>query len=726
LLKNLSIKLKLIAAFSLIALLVLSLSTYNIFALSKSNDGFTQYKELAGHSLLADNIQSNMLMLRMNVKDYLTNPVQEKIDQFDASYKKTQVSISKANKSIKNAKRKKLVKILEKDLNIYKESFYKVVDLMNKRTNIFNDNLEVNGNKIQKHLNDALKDSEALSDLKPALGVSTTLKILLEARLYTSKFLQSSSNEDSVQIRKRLYSLQQKIENVEDELDDDDIIDKLEEAIAFAIKYAKGANDIVSIVESRNDVITNKLNILGPKIGKLTQDIKASIKKEQDKEGLSVQVLNADIHSKTLIVASIVLLLVLICAITIPALISRGLNALNSGIMNLLNSNDVTSRVEVLSKDEIGKIALNFNKYLNSIEESLQEDAKVIDDVKRVVSLVKKGQLNNEVRVKSKNENLNELSVLFNDMMDELSSNISSDINKITSALNKYSKLDFRHRISDASANVETGLNSLADTINKMLLENKTNGLTINQSSQGLLSNVEKLSVSSNESAASLEETAAALEEITSIIATNTQNVLKMSDFSNKLSYSLNDGKKLALETTSSMEDINEEVIAIKEAISVIDQIAFQTNILSLNAAVEAATAGEAGKGFAVVAQEVRNLASRSADAASEIKNLVESASIKANDGKTIANKMIKGYEDLNKNTAKTIELINEIKTASTEQQHGIEQINNAVTLLDNQSQQNANVATQTKDIAIKSQEVAKIIINSANEKEFIGKEDLA
>ena len=440
--------------------------------------------------------------------------------------------------------------------------------------------METKQKKIEKHLKDALNDASALSDLKPALGVANTIEILLEARLYTSKFLQSSSNEDSVQIRKRLYALQQKIENVEDELDDDDIIDKLEDAIAFAIKYAKGANDIVSIVESRNDVINNKLNVLGPKIGELTQDIKVSIKKEQDKAGLSVQALNADIHSKTLIVSAIVLLLVLICAITIPALISRGLNALNNGIMNLLNSNDVTSRVEVLSKDEISKIALNFNKYLDSIEESLKEDAKVIDDVKRVVSLVKIGQLNHEVKIKSKNENLNDLSLLFNDMMKELSSNISDDINKITTALNKYSKLDFRHRITNAKANVELGLNSLADTINKMLLENKTNGLTINQSSQGLLSNVEKLSVSSNESAASLEETSAALEEIPSIIVSNTQNVVKMSDFANKLSHSLSDGKKLALETTSSMEEINEEVIAIKDAISVIDKIAFQTNIL--------------------------------------------------------------------------------------------------------------------------------------------------
>jgi methyl-accepting chemotaxis protein len=99
--------------------------------------------------------------------------------------------------------------------------------------------------------------------------------------------------------------------------------------------------------------------------------------------------------------------------------------------------------------------------------------------------------------------------------------------------------------------------------------------------------------------------------------------------------------KTLANKTTQAMEEINVQVNSINDAISIIDQIAFQTNILSLNAAVEAATAGEAGKGFAVVAAEVRNLANRSAEAAKEIKTIVENATIKANNGKNIANTMI-------------------------------------------------------------------------------------
>ncbi|KHF07873.1 chemotaxis protein, partial [Vibrio parahaemolyticus] len=131
-------------------------------------------------------------------------------------------------------------------------------------------------------------------------------------------------------------------------------------------------------------------------------------------------------------------------------------------------------------------------------------------------------------------------------------------------------------------------------------------------------------------------------------------------------------GYNLADKTTFSMDEINEKVSAINEAISIIDQIAFQTNILSLNAAVEAATAGEAGKGFAVVAQEVRNLASRSAEAAKEIKAIVENATSKANQGKSIATNMIGGYKELNYSISQTINLINDIQNASKEQLSGI------------------------------------------------------
>ena len=198
-----------------------------------------------------------------------------------------------------------------------------------------------------------------------------------------------------------------------------------------------------------------------------------------------------------------------------------------------------------------------------------------------------------------------------------------------------------------------------------------------------------------------------------------------MANFSNNVTKSASQGEKLASQTTIAMDEINVQVNLINDAISIIDQIAFQTNILSLNAAVEAATAGEAGRGFAVVAQEVRNLASRSAEAAKEIKTIVENATSKANQGKDIANHMINGYKELNENIQQTINLIQDIEMSSKEQLSGIEQINDAVNQLDQQTQQHAAIASQTHDVAVITDEIAKLVVSNANDKEFAGKNEV-
>ncbi|MBI3873762.1 MAG: hypothetical protein HY307_01930 [Arcobacter sp.] len=145
----------------------------------------------------------------------------------------------------------------------------------------------------------------------------------------------------------------------------------------------------------------------------------------------------------------------------------------------------------------------------------------------------------------------------------------------------------------------------------------------------------------------------------------------------------------------------------------------------SLNAAVEAATAGEAGKGFAVVAQEVRNLATRSSEAANEIKKLVQNATQKANNGKQIADSMISGYVALNENIEQTINIIKDVEMASKEQLAGINQINDAVASLDQQTQRNAMIASQTHDVAVQTDTIAKLVVSDANKKEFTGKNNI-
>ena len=433
-----------------------------------------------------------------------------------------------------------------------------------------------------------------------------------------------------------------------------------------------------------------------------------------------------DVRNFSLIFALVVTGLIVAIVMYSMRTLSKNLIIISSGLLgffSFLNKETTTTKqIEINSNDEFGTMAKVINENIKRTQDLINEDSALIDDVKRVVDIVKSGHLDTKIEKSTKNIGLEELKNSFNETLEVTRENVCSDINKVIALLEDFSRLNFRARLENDNGKIANGINNLASIINDMLKENKSNGMTLEQSSKELLEDVDRLNLSSNEAAASLEETAAALEEITSNIRNNTENIAKMAQYSNEIIKASASGEALANETTNAMDEINSKVNMVNDAISVIDQIAFQTNILSLNAAVEAATAGEAGKGFAVVAQEVRNLATRSAEAAKEIKNIVEDATIKANEGKTIATNMIDGYKGLNESISKTINLISDIEMSSKEQLSGIEQINDAVNELDRQTQQNAMIATEANDIAMNLDEVAKLIVEDANKKEFNGK----
>ncbi|RYA23351.1 chemotaxis protein [Malaciobacter halophilus] len=415
----------------------------------------------------------------------------------------------------------------------------------------------------------------------------------------------------------------------------------------------------------------------------------------------------------------IILSILLFSLIKLLAPIKTLEEGLNFFFKYLKGEEEEIKELNIQTKDEFGNMASVIDKEMKHVATSFEEDKQLINEVKNVVNHINNGKLDVLVNKSTSNKSLNELKDILNEMIRTINENVNSDINPILNVLEEYSNLNFVNMIENPDGKVSRGLNNLCEIINGMLRENKLNGINLEKSSNTLLHNVDILNKASNDTAVSLEETAAAVEEITSTIINNTNRISDMSKHSQELTQSIQEGNELASSTAKSMEEINEQTNAIAEAITVIDQIAFQTNILSLNAAVEAATAGEAGKGFAVVAAEVRNLASRSAEAANQIKTIVENATLKANEGKVIAGDMIKGYNSLNENISKTTEAITDISDASREQKTSIEQINDVITRLDQQTQSNASVASQTHDIATNTSSVAKEILNTVNQKQF-------
>jgi methyl-accepting chemotaxis protein len=403
-----------------------------------------------------------------------------------------------------------------------------------------------------------------------------------------------------------------------------------------------------------------------------------------------------------------------------------------TGLLNFfdfLSGKSKTSELIVIeTHDELNQMATLINQQIKNSEFRIKEDQHFIQSTQEVMGRVGNGWLDQKINTQTSNPNLIQLQQTINHALEQLQERFEI-INKTLESYANYNYIASVHldgiEKNGVFDTLSSDLNKVRDAINAMLVENKSNGLALDESSDTLLKNVQQLNTNASKAAASLQQTSASIEEITQNISSSSESIQKMGKLAQSLSTSATHGQDLATQTNEAMDQIDQEVNAINEAITVIDQIAFQTNILSLNAAVEAATAGEAGKGFAVVAQEVRNLASRSAEAAKEIKTLVENATTKANSGKDIADRMIEGYTHLTEDLTNTVNLIRSVEQSSAEQRSSIEQINSSISLIDQQTQNNASIASETDSIAVQTDRIAKLVVSNANAKEFEGKESV-
>ena len=383
--------------------------------------------------------------------------------------------------------------------------------------------------------------------------------------------------------------------------------------------------------------------------------------------------------------------------------------------------------LKVHSMDEIGEMVLEVNKNIKETLEGFEQDKEAIKQSTIICEKASCGQLNVKIDVVAINPEINNLIHIVNNMIGSMRSNVS----RVLTVLEAFSNDNYVAKAKmrgDTTAELKElfdRVNMLGDTLIKLSSQNLKNGLALQQGSQTLASNVEKLNLSSKDQAVSLLHLSSLIDDISKSISHATSNAVNMSNLANNVTESSNIGLKLANDTTLSMDEINQKIILISEAISSIEQIAFQTNILSLNAAVEAATAGEAGQGFAVVAAEVRNLASRSTEVAKEIRTLVESATLTANNGKDIANNMIEGYNKLNEDISSTINIIDEVLSDNKEQESKITIINDSILHIDGQTQENVKSATETNIVAQQTNDIAGLIVEDASGKKFEGKDDI-
>jgi len=387
---------------------------------------------------------------------------------------------------------------------------------------------------------------------------------------------------------------------------------------------------------------------------------------------------------------------------------------------------DHTHKVELhssIGNDEFSKLISAINNQVLIAKEITSKDQIVLEDIDNIINRIHNGFFSYTVNSTAGSKEVEKLKNNIN-LMIEATKNKLETLKLILDAYGQY-KYDFKlpnnklKGMGGDMGTLSTSLLALGEDISMFMATFSNVTDKLNKNTVTLLDTSKALSQSSNHQASALEETAASIDEITSIIQSNATNILNMSSISDKLQETATNGEVLANDTKISMEEINEKVIQINEAITIIDQISFQTNILSLNAAVEAATAGEAGKGFAVVAQEVRNLANRSADAANQIKELVNEATIKTHEGKNITSTMIKGYSNLKEKIIMTKDIIDNVTIASNDQKNRIVSINEAITQIDEMTQKNSSSTIELNTISSEVQRLSSNIEETIKRSSF-------
>ena len=262
-------------------------------------------------------------------------------------------------------------------------------------------------------------------------------------------------------------------------------------------------------------------------------------------------------------------------------------------------------------------------------------------------------------------------------------------------------------QLLQALADMQANLASIVSTV-------RQGSESVATASAEIASGNHDLSARTEQQASSLEETAASMEELNSTVKQNADSARQANQLATSASTVAIQGGEVVAEVVDTMKGINESSRKISDIISVIDGIAFQTNILALNAAVEAARAGEQGRGFAVVASEVRSLAGRSAEAAKEIKSLINASVERVEQGTALVDKAGATMTEVVSSIRRVTDIMGEISAASAEQSAGVAQVGQAVTQMDQATQQNAalveEMAAAASSLKSQAQELVQTV----------------
>ncbi|BBP44099.1 methyl-accepting chemotaxis protein [Thiosulfativibrio zosterae] len=787
-----TIKAKLIASFIALMVIVVGLAAYSVVNIEISAKGFKDYRSSARSSVIAGQVEAELLTLRMAVKDYMLDDSSQKNQAFEQAYQTLLSTVEQAKSIITDPEELKRVGGVVQDLTDYQATFTVVQADMQKRDDIVSGILDVNGPKIEHALTAMLNQAQQLSKTQLTYDAAQALRTLLLGRVYAMKFLNSNSDADMQRVLKEFTTLNTQLQLLTMQATDEALETLLVEAETSIGLYQKGIQEINQVIIERNQLVDEKLSRLGEKITQVTQGIRSQAKSKQDTIGPKVQALNETIIFVLIVVAILASLIALTIAILIPRMIANGLDAIQAVLSKISDTGDFSIRANVDKADEIGQMGRAVNHLLSEMQQAIKEANQVVGALangrfdKRIQANLS-GDLNIlKQGVNQSAQSIEETMAALSKLLDAMSEgqfdvsvqanleggfktmlqnactttqSLNQTIGGIVNAMQKMQQGEFSSRVNveakgellklkdgvnhsmnaldaafkeiiavvvaqsngDLTQKIKNqyqgDLKTLTDSVSRTsekLVEVVSKALTatsvVNSASDEVSRGALDLSQRVQEQAAALEETSATMDEMNSQVQSNTQNALQATHVAEEVQDKANTGAKVMMQTIDAMKAIQESSHKISDIVSLIDGIAFQTNLLALNAAVEAARAGDHGRGFAVVAGEVRSLAQKSADAAKDIKKLIDETVDRVNQGSSLATESGDMLTSINESIHSVTQMITHIAQASAEQAEGVHQVHNAISQIDQATQQNAALVEETSAAAESMSEQATLL----------------